>query len=106
MYMKNNDIAFRIIITFIESFIGSFVVLMPSSDFTDKVVRQSIIISCIGSGISAVVNYIKTILDENKSLKSNQVLVNTDTKVNIQNNEESITESKNLVEEFINSKGD
>jgi len=104
--MKNNDIAFRIIITFIESFIGSFVVLMPSSDFTDKVVRQSIIISCIGSGISAVVNYIKTILDENKSLKSNQVLVNTDTKVNIQNNEESITESKNLVEEFINSKGD
>lgn len=104
--MKNNDIAFRIIITFIESFIGSFVVLMPNSDFTDKVVRQSIIISCIGSGISAVINYIKAILDENKSLKSNAILVNTDTKVNIQNNEDTTTQSKNLVEEFINSKGD
>lgn len=104
--MKNNDIAFRIIITFIESFIGSFVVLMPNSNFTDKVVIQSIIISCIGSGISAVINYIKAILDENKSLKSNAILVNTDTKVNIQNNEDTTTQSKNLVEEFLNSKGD
>jgi hypothetical protein len=104
--MKNNDIAFRIIITFIESFIGSFVVLMPNSNFTDKVVIQSIIISCIGSGISAVINYIKSILDENKSLKSNAILVNTDTKVNIQNNEDTTTQSKNLVEEFLNSKGD
>lgn len=60
--MKWKDILTRALKTFIQGFIGSLVVMLPATDFTDlttiKTTLISVIIGASASGLSAVMNIV------------------------------------------------
>ena len=62
--MKN--IVERAVKTFIEAFIGSLVVLIPTADFSSSVALKSLLVSAIATGISAVLNLVQNYLENRK----------------------------------------
>jgi len=60
--MKWKDILNRALKTFIQGFVGSLVVMLPATDFTDlttiKTTLISIVIGASASGLSAVMNIV------------------------------------------------
>ena len=49
--------------TFIQGFISSLTITLPTTDFTSKGVWQSVLIGAIASGISALMNYFCNLLN-------------------------------------------
>lgn len=49
--------------TFIQGFISSLTITLPTTDFTSKGVWQSVLIGAIASGISALMNYFNNLLN-------------------------------------------
>lgn len=82
------ELAFRIVLTFIEGFIASFLILGADKDLSDKPIRQSVVLGAVASGISAMVNFIKIIMDDNKRLthENNNLLNKVSTDDNLPNN--------------------
>lgn len=80
---SNIELAFRIIMTFIEGFVASFLVLGADKDLSEKPIRQSVVLGAVASGISAMVNFIKLIMDDNKRLmhENNNLKVNNSNEI-------------------------
>lgn len=77
-YYSNSELTFRIIVTFLEGFFGSFYIGTNGfQDLSNTEAVKSIIIGSVASGISGVVNLIKLVL-ENKSAKneSEEIITN------------------------------
>ena len=117
---SNGELAFRIVITFIEGFVGSMVVLLNGQDVSDKSIRQSAVIGGIGAGISATINFIKLVLEENKKLniennslnsklteeKNNIKVEENNIKINTEENTEYLNETEKLIDNLFNKRGD
>lgn len=58
------DILIRAGKTFVQGFLGSLAVTLPSSDFSDMSVVKSLLIGAIAGGISAVMNLIINMLNK------------------------------------------
>ena len=82
------ELAFRIVLTFIEGFIASFLILGADKDLSNKPIRQSVVLGAVASGISAMVNFIKIIMDDNKRLtyENNNLLNKVSPDDNLPNN--------------------
>ena len=75
---SNSELAFRIIITFLEGFFGSFYIGTNGfQDLSNKEAIKSIVIGSVASGISGVVNLIKLII-ENKSCNNESEVINNE----------------------------
>ena len=110
---SNGELAFRIVITFIEGFVGSMVVLLNGQDVSDKSIRQSAVIGGIGAGISATINFIKLVLEENKKLNIENNSLNSklteeknNIKINTEENTEYLNETEKLIDNLFNKRGD
>lgn len=57
-----NDIFIRAIKTFIQGFLGAFVVFMNNNTTFDKNVLKSALIGALASGFSALMNYVLELL--------------------------------------------
>lgn len=64
------DILIRAGKTFIQALLGSLAITLPSSDLTDTAVIKSILIGAIASSISAVMNYIISLLNKDNIIES------------------------------------
>lgn len=56
-----NDIVKRAIKTFVQGFLAIIVISVADADLTDLTVIKSLIVGGVAGGISAVMNYIKSI---------------------------------------------
>lgn len=59
-----NDIFIRAVKTFIQGFLGAFVVFMNNNTTFDKNVLKSALIGALASGFSALMNFILQILEK------------------------------------------
>lgn len=59
---KIEDIGIRAIKTFIQGFISSLVITIPTSDFSQTGVLKSVLIGALASAISYVMNYFNNLL--------------------------------------------
>ena len=65
---SNSELAFRIIVTFLEGFFGSlYIGTNGFQEMSNNETIKSIIIGSVASGISGVVNLIKLIIESNNS---------------------------------------
>ena len=68
---SNSELAFRIIITFLEGFFGSFYIGTNGfQEMTNKEAIKGIVVGSVASGISGVVNLIKLIIDAKSDNKA------------------------------------
>lgn len=58
----NSDIFVRAVKTFIQGFLGAFVVFMNNNTTFDKNVLKSALIGALASGFSALMNYVLELL--------------------------------------------
>lgn len=58
------DIASRASKTFIQGFLGSLAITLPSCNFEQTGVWKSVLIGAISSGLSALMNYISNLLSK------------------------------------------
>lgn len=58
----NSDIFVRALKTFIQGFLGAFVVFMNNNTTFDKNVLKSALIGALASGFSALMNYVLELL--------------------------------------------
>lgn len=58
----NNDIFIRAVKTFIQGFLGAFIVFLNNNTTLDKNVLKSALIGALASGLSALMNFILEIL--------------------------------------------
>lgn len=58
------DILIRAGKTFVQGFLGSLAVTLPSSDFSDMAILKSILIGAVASGISCVMNMTVQLLEK------------------------------------------
>lgn len=58
----NNDIFRRAIKTFIQGFLGAFIVFLNNNTTLDKNVLKSALIGALASGLSCVMNFILELL--------------------------------------------
>lgn len=61
-----NDIFIRAVKTFIQGFLGAFVVFMNNNTTLDKNVLKSALIGALASGFSALMNYVLELLKKEK----------------------------------------
>lgn len=61
---KIEDIGKRASKTFIQAFLSSLTITLPSCDFTQEGVWKSVLIGAIASGLSATMNYINNLLEK------------------------------------------
>lgn len=61
-----NDIFIRAVKTFIQGFLGAFVVFMNNNTTFDKNVLKSALIGALASGFSALMNYVLELLKKEK----------------------------------------
>lgn len=59
-----NDIFIRAVKTFIQGFLGAFMVFLNTNTTFDKNVLKSALIGALASGFSALMNYILKLLEE------------------------------------------
>lgn len=57
------DILIRALKTFVQGFLASLVITLPSSDLTQEEVVKSLLLGAVAGGISAVMNLILKYLD-------------------------------------------
>lgn len=62
--MNFKDIGIRAIKTFIQGFFGALTVTLPISDFSDTTVLKSMLIGAMAGGISAVMNLVANLMNE------------------------------------------
>ena len=68
----NDKLIGKILKTFIEGFIASLVVTVPTiDDFTNKDLLKTILVGAIAMGISAVLNLLQKCLESKSNGKSN-----------------------------------
>lgn len=60
------DILIRAGKTFIQAFLGSLAITLPNCDFTNEAVIKSTLIGAIASGISALMNFIISLIENKK----------------------------------------
>lgn len=63
---KLKDIFIRALKTFIQGFLGALTISLPGSDFSNTEVLKSLLIGAIAAGISAVMNLVINLLNNNK----------------------------------------
>lgn len=68
--MNFKDIAMRSFKTFIQGFLGALAVTLPSSDLSQGEVVRSLLIGAVAGGISALMNFVIGLLDEENKKKS------------------------------------
>lgn len=68
--MNFKDIAMRSFKTFIQGFLGALAVTLPSSDLSQGEVVRSLLIGAVAGGISALMNFVIGLLDEESKKKS------------------------------------
>lgn len=62
----NNDIFRRAVKTFIQGFIGSFIVFLNMNTNFDEKMLKSALIGALASGLSALMNFILEVLGKEK----------------------------------------
>lgn len=68
---KLKDILIRAFKTFIQGFLATMIVLIKESDLNDENLLKSVLIGALAGGISAVMNLILNLLDDEKQTTFN-----------------------------------
>lgn len=61
---KIEDIGSRALKTFIQAFLSSLAITLPSTDFSQEGVWKSVIIGAVAYGLSAIMNYASNLMNK------------------------------------------
>ena len=68
--MNLKDILIRAIKTFIQGFLGSLAVILPTIDITDLAIVKSALIGALAAGISALMNSVTSLYQKKRGIKN------------------------------------